>query len=74
MTNKPPSQIEIIKTMLLTGQSVDPVTAFKQYCITRLSAIIYRLRNRGYPIITHKQNNNGIAVYCLPKDWTPSNP
>lgn len=65
------TQLDTIKADLLNGACVDPVTAFSQYYITRLAAIIKRLRDRGYPIITQQERRNGIARYSLPDGWRP---
>lgn len=68
------TQLDKIKTDLLTGQPVDSVTAFKQHCITRLAAIIKRLRDSGWPISTTQEKGNGIARYSLPDGWQPGEP
>ena len=68
MTPKP-TQLEQIKAALLAGESVNSVMAFKDYYITRLSSIIKRLRDKGYPIVTTLENGNGLANYSLPDDW-----
>jgi hypothetical protein len=65
------TQLDKIKAALLSGCRVDSVSAFSQG-ITRLSAIIKRLRDRGYPVITERDHNNGLARYRLPEDWQPS--
>jgi hypothetical protein len=39
--------------------------------ITRLAAIIKRLRERGWPVITAQDKGNGIAKYSLPEGWQP---
>lgn len=66
------TQIEQIKQALLNRETVNSVTAFKRYCITRLSAIIERLRKKcGWPIVTTREKKNGLASYTLPEDWKP---
>jgi len=65
-----PTQLERIKADLLNGCQVDSVTAFSKG-ITRLAAIIKRLRERGWPIITDQNKGNGIANYSLPEGWQP---
>ncbi len=70
MKNKT-TQIEIIKQALLDGKEVTSVTAFKDYCITRLASIIDRLRKRGWPIITTRNKKNGFASYSVDKNWKP---
>lgn len=65
------SQTERIKQALLNRETITSVTAFNRYCITRLSAIIERLRKRGWPIVTTREKKNGLASYTLPEDWRP---
>lgn len=46
------SQVSVILDRLLSGKSVTSYEAFKKYGITRLSSVIFMLRNRGYNIKT----------------------
>ncbi|POZ51677.1 helix-turn-helix domain-containing protein [Methylovulum psychrotolerans] len=69
-----PSQQDKIKADLLGRKPVDSVQAFNLHHITRLSAIIKRLRDKGWPIITEQEKGNGIARYSLPEDWKPADP
>lgn len=69
-----PTQLDKIKADLLTGKQVDSVTAFNQHCITRLSAIIKRLRDKGWPISTDQDKGNGLARYAVPDGWQPRAP
>ena len=66
------TQLDKIKADLLNGKQVDSVTAFNQHCITRLSAIIKRLRDSGWPIRTDQDKGNGLARYALPDGWQPA--
>lgn len=68
------TQLDKIKADLLNGGRVDSVTAFSQHCITRLAAIIQRLRGQGWPIVTDQENGNGLAHYSLPEGWRPDTP
>ncbi|MDP2901636.1 MAG: helix-turn-helix domain-containing protein [Methylovulum sp.] len=68
------TQQDKIKADLLTGKPVDSVTGFNQHCITRLSAIIKRLRDNGWPVHTDQDKGNGLARYSVPDGWTPSEP
>ncbi|MBT9098769.1 hypothetical protein KFZ76_13750 [Methylovulum psychrotolerans] len=68
------SQQDKIKADLLSGKPVDTVRAFNLHRITRLSAIIKRLRDNGWPIITGREKGNGIARYSLPEGWKPADP
>jgi len=56
MRNSKQTQATTIKTALLAGCRVDSVMAFS-FGITRLAAVIKRLRD------------NGLARYRLPDDW-----
>lgn len=67
----PQSQLDKIKADLLNGGRVDSVAAFSQHGITRLAAIIKRLRDSGWPIVTAQDNSNGLAHYSLPDGWRP---
>ena len=64
-------QIDLIKADLLNRQPVNAVVAFNQHHITRLAAIIKRLRERGWPIYSGRQNGNGLADYSLVDGWQP---
>lgn len=63
-------QADIIKAELLAGNRVDSVTVFAKG-ITRLSSVIKRLRDSGWPIITERDKGNGLARYSLPPGWQP---
>ena len=69
----PKRQIDLIGRALLCGGPVNPVTASASG-IWRLSGIIYRLRRRGWPIVTDRDHHNGMARYSIPHGWTPSQP
>lgn len=64
------TQLATVKDALLKRQPVNSVTMFNAR-ITRLSAIVKRLRDKGYPIITDQDNGNGLANYSLPEGWQP---
>ena len=67
------SQTDKVKDALLNRDPVNPIAMFNNG-ITRLSAIIKRLRDKGYPIITARDNSNGLAHYSLPEGWQPKLP
>lgn len=46
------TKIEKIKNVLLNGQVVTSMSAFRMGYITRLSAIIHELRDKGLPIVS----------------------
>ncbi|WKJ88585.1 helix-turn-helix domain-containing protein [Methylomonas montana] len=68
MSAPKPTQATAIKSALLAGSRVDSVMAFG-LGITRLAAIIKRLRETGLPIVTEQDKGNGLARYRLPEDW-----
>lgn len=45
------TQTQVILDVLKSGDSISSLEAFQEFGITRLSAIIFRLRRRGYRII-----------------------
>lgn len=65
------TQLDKIKADLLSGCQVDSVTAFSRHCITRLAAIIKRLRDSGWPVVTDQDKGNGIARYRLADGYPP---
>lgn len=65
------TQTDKIKATLINREKLTSVVAFEKYFITRLSAIIMRLRKQGWPIITIRAKKNGLASYTLPKSWKP---
>ncbi len=69
--NPKQTQLEHIKADLVARKPVNSVTAFTDHYITRLSSIIKRLRDKGYPIVTTLEHGNGLAHYSLPEHWQP---
>ncbi|MEI6069377.1 MAG: hypothetical protein WCP96_18735 [Methylococcaceae bacterium] len=63
-----PTQIDHVKAALINREIVNSVVMF-DLNITRLSSIIKRLRDKGYPIVTRCDNNNGLANYSLPEGY-----
>jgi hypothetical protein len=68
------TQLERVAAALLEGAEVSPAAAIQYGWGLRLSALIHRLRRRGWPIETHRNHNNGMAHYTLPKGWMPPRP
>lgn len=73
--SKPKSQIEAIIQYLRKNKTITSLQAFKLFNATRLSGIIYVLKERGFEIETELvevKNRYGhitrIAVYHLIKD------
>ena len=48
------SQKAMIRAHLLDGKSITPLEALNKFGSLRLSAIIFRLREEGLPIVTEK--------------------
>ena len=48
------SQKAMIRAHLLDGKSITPLEALNNFGSLRLSAIIFRLREEGLPIVTEK--------------------
>lgn len=68
--------INLVSKHLVKHRRITSMQAFDLYGATRLSAIIYVLRGKGYPIITTMKegvNRYGNPVrygeYSLPKGW-----
>ena len=66
------SQYENVKKYLEQGNKITPIEALNKFGSFRLSAIIFNLRQNGYPIITHNVTVNGktFAEYELTYDKT----
>lgn len=61
-----------IKRWLLAGKEIDAVQAGIEFGYWRLASLVERLRRRGWPISSERQNGNGLAVYSLPRGWRPA--
>lgn len=64
-----------VRAWLLDGRSITPLEALNNFGSLRLSAIIFRLREEGLPIITEKiqvSPRKRVAEYSLPKDYLDS--
>lgn len=63
------SQLDSVLTYLKTGQRISPLKALELYGCFRLSAIIFNLRQDGYPIVTNRvtKGNKTWAEYSLEK-------
>ncbi|MCX7086977.1 MAG: hypothetical protein NTV00_02870 [Methylococcales bacterium] len=66
-----PSQISTIKADLLAGKALNSVVAFEHHHITRLAALIERLRGRGWLIDSTQDKGNGLASYTLADGFKP---
>lgn len=55
------SKTEKVLQTLLDGNSITSMEAFQKYNLTRLSAVIFVLKKRGYQIETEMKYNKGTA-------------
>ena len=64
------TQYENVKNYLEQGNKITPIEALNKFGSFRLSAIIFNLRQNGYPIKTHNKTENGktFAEYELTYD------
>ncbi len=66
------SQQKQVRHYLLQGNSITPLEALNLCNSLRLSAIIFKLREEGLPIVTEKLQvspRKRVANYYLPKDY-----
>jgi hypothetical protein len=64
-----------VRAGLLKGRSLTPLEALNNFGSLRLSAIIFRLREEGLPIVTEKLQvspRKRVAQYSLPKEYIES--
>ena len=55
-------QKEVILKYLQKHKSITSLQAFKKFNITRLSAVIYQLRDEGYDIETERKINKNTGT------------
>ena len=70
-----PTQKSIVRQHLLDGNSITPLEALRLCNSLRLSAIIFKLREDGLPIVTEKiqvSPRKRVAQYSLPKEYIES--
>ena len=58
MQNTYNTQVEKVLSHLKQGRSITQVDAIRFFKCYRLSAIIKRLRNQGYEIVTYSERNS----------------
>ncbi len=51
------TQLKQVLNYLKNGKTISQAEAIDMFNCYRLSAIIQRLRNMGYPVITHREPN-----------------
>lgn len=66
-----------IKRHLLKYRKITSWEAIQKYQHTRLADAIFKLRNHGWPIKTHRVdfvdsygNKGSYALYTIPNDWS----
>lgn len=67
-----PTQKSVVRQHLLDGNSITPLEALNLCGSLRLSAIVFRLREEGLPVVTEKiqvSPKKRVAQYYLPKDY-----
>jgi hypothetical protein len=70
-----PTQKSVVRQHLLDGNSITPLEALRLCNSLRLSAIIFKLREEGLPIVTEKiqvSPRKRVAQYSLPKEYIES--
>lgn len=68
MRNGKKAQIDIVREHLIANGRITSIDAFSKYNITRLSALIFRLRKEGKEIETidkPRKNGGHYGVYIL---------
>lgn len=64
-----------VRAWLLNGNTITQIEALNNFGSLRLSAIIFRLREEGLPIVTEKLQvspRKRVAQYSLPKEYFES--
>lgn len=68
------TQEEVVLQHLVKNGTITSLEAINEYGITRISARIFNLRKRGYPIVTEdrkvrtRYGNTVVGVYRLEKE------
>ena len=70
MTDKT-TPIEAVQAALLAREPVNQVEANRRGWGLRLGALVHRLKGRGWPILSVRDHNNGLAHYRLVEGWKP---
>lgn len=69
MRRLPIQQNQVLEYLDEHPTGITSMDAFREYGITRLSAVIFRLRERGYGIVTemcyNPKNNSTYARYYI---------
>ena len=66
------TQESLVLRALLAGESVTPMDALRRWGIFRLAARVFRLRQKGFPVLTRMAEMAGgkrVAVYAMAPEW-----
>ena len=66
------SQEQQVLRRLLAGESLTALEALRSFGVFRLAARVFRLRQKGFPVLTHMAEMAGgkrVAVYAMAPEW-----
>lgn len=66
------SQEQQVLRRLLAGESLTALEALQRFGVFRLAARVFRLRQKGFPVLTHMAERAGgkrVAVYAMAPEW-----
>ena len=66
------SQEQQVLRHLLAGESLTALEALQRFGVFRLAARVFRLRQKGFPVLTHMAEMAGgkrVAVYAMAPEW-----
>ena len=66
------SQEQQVLRHLLAGESLTALEALQRFGVFRLAARVFRLRQKGFPVLTHMAEMAGgkrAAVYAMAPEW-----
>ena len=66
------SQEQQVLRHLLAGESLTALKALQRFGVFRLAARVFRLRQKGFPVLTHMAEMAGgkrVAVYAMAPEW-----
>ena len=66
------NQEQQILRHLLAGESLTALEALQRFGVFRLAARVFRLRQKGFPVLTHMAEMAGgkrVAVYAMAPEW-----
>ena len=66
------NQEQQILRHLLAGESLTALEALQRFGVFRLAARVFRLRQKGFPVLAHMAEMAGgkrVAVYAMAPEW-----